>query len=100
MPLLRSMFAALFAAGLAAHSPLSLPFSSNTGLAASAAIFFDLTVTNAGGVTLTRLTVNSSSPVGTHGRVQVWVAPITYVGNQLNAAVAFRHLRRLPVTAP
>lgn len=78
--------AVLAAATLSAQSPLSLPFNSNNGLSASAAVFFDLTVVSPTGVTITGLDVNTSSTVGTNGTVELWTTPTTYVGSQQTAA--------------
>ncbi len=73
--------------GLAAQSPLMMPFASNSGLVASGAqVFFDLDVVAPGGVSLHALDVNSSSAPGTFGSVEVWVGPATYVGSEQNAA--------------
>jgi hypothetical protein len=74
------------AVSIVAQSPLSLPFNSNNGLGANSGVFFDLNVTDAAGITITGLDVNSSSVVGTVGSVEIYTTPTTYVGSQTVAA--------------
>lgn len=73
-------------ASVAAQAQLALPFNSNNGLVASAASFFNLTVTNPSGITIVGLDVNTQSPVGTIGAVELWTTPTTYAGQQLQPA--------------
>ncbi len=76
----------LLLASARAQSQLSLPFNSNNGLVASAASFFNLTVTNPSGITVVGLDVHSSSPVDTLGAIEFWTTPTTYAGQQQLAA--------------
>lgn len=69
-----------------AQSQLSLPFTANNGLVASAASFFNLTVTNPSGITVVGLDVHTSSAVDTIGAVEFWTTPTTYAGQQQLAA--------------
>lgn len=88
MRFLSLLAASTLAASLAAQSPLSLPFNSNNGLSATTGvgIFFDLNVTDASGITITGLDVNSSTAVGTVGTVEVYTTPTTYVGVETTPA--------------
>ena len=87
-PSLLPLATAMLAATTAAQSPLSMPFNANNGLSAGAQIFFDLTVLDPAGVTITALDVATGTTAsGTPGTVEVWTTPTTFVGNEQNASV-------------
>lgn len=86
---MRTLAATLtFVLTAAAQSPLSMPFTANNGGSAGWQIFFDLTVLDPAGITITGFDVNcGSSTVGTPGIIEVRTGPSTYVGNTLTPSV-------------
>ncbi|MEO6593996.1 MAG: hypothetical protein ABIP94_04510 [Planctomycetota bacterium] len=71
-----------------AQSPLGMPFTANNGLSAGTPqVYFDLTVLDPNGLTITSFDVNAgTTAVGTVGTVEVYTGPSTFVGNELIAA--------------
>ncbi len=91
--MLRATICSLFAAALAAQSPLQSTFVgglqiSNPGPPAATALF-DLTVSDPTGIVIRQIDCNINTNSGTNGTLGVWVtAPGgTHVNNHLNAAV-------------
>lgn len=68
-----------------AQSPLVLPFAADQVGSAGTTLYFDLTVQTP--VTFTSIDVNSSSPVGATGLLQVWMGPSTWVGASTRPAL-------------
>ncbi len=73
--------AVLFAPFAAAQS-LSTLYARNNGGSFGGAVYFDVTVANAGGIIVTSLDTNTSETVP--GSLTVYVAPTTSVGNETN----------------
>jgi hypothetical protein len=86
MRLLLTIATALLAVTASAQSPLSLPFNSNSTSTAPAGVYFNLTVVEPTGITITALDVNTNTTVGTIGSVEVYTTPTTYVGVQTTPA--------------
>lgn len=76
-----SFVAALAGAPLAAQSHLATPFTGTAATTLVGAVYFDLTVTNPAGVSLTALDLNCNGAAGATGHVEVWTTPGTYVGH-------------------
>jgi len=67
-----------------AQSPLTTTFANNNGNASGGAIYVDLDVLSPTGITLFNLDINTSFATG---QIDVYTCPLTYVGNNSNAAV-------------
>jgi hypothetical protein len=75
---------ALMTSALVAQSPLTTIYAGGNGLGAGSTFYFDAVLN--GGLSFTQIDVNSSSPLGTNGTVEVRWIPGTYVGNSTNAS--------------
>ena len=78
--------AALAAAALPAQS-LSTTFAGGNGNAAGGGVYFDVNVTNAMGIAVLSMDINSSSVAGDLGSIDVYTTPGTHVGVEGNMAL-------------
>lgn len=78
-----SLALAPFAALAIAQSPLTTTFVNNNGGAIGGAVYFDLDVTHAAGITITQIDLNGAPASGT---LDILTIPGTRTGNQTNVA--------------
>ena len=82
--LIRLIAGALLATAAQAQFSLTTTFADNNGLSgAGATVYFDITVINP--VRITAFDINTSAGVGAPVGLNVYTAPMTYVGNEGNA---------------
>ncbi len=63
---------------------LATLFASNNGGNTGGQLFFDVTVTKPGGITVEQIDINSGGVVGTGYTLSVYTVPTTYVGSEAN----------------
>jgi len=77
---------ALAATASAQSGSITTLFTSNNGGSVGGMNYFDADILNAAGLTITKLDVNTSAPVGTSIAIEVYTVPGTSLGNETNMA--------------
>lgn len=87
MRMLVTLAAAVLATSVVAQSPLTTSFAGGNSGNVGGGIYFNLTVSNAGSLTITQIDFNTTTAVGTPGTLAVFMGPQSWVGNNTQPAL-------------